>query len=161
MSDAVFGIMVNMKQNGFTVIELLLVIVLLGVGSWLFFNEKATIDATARDNQRKVAINAMYYGLEEYFYAKNGYYPASIDSKTNQQAAITKINVLATHCAVQWSVKILTPRLIAITRNNQLVIIRDWAAILERLNGIIKNRYLVFWISNIAKAIGCFVALGT
>ena len=74
--------MVNMKQNGFTVIELLLVIVLLGVGSWLFFNEKATIDATARDNQRKVAINAMYYGLEEYFYAKNGYYPASIDSKT-------------------------------------------------------------------------------
>ena len=82
MSDAVFGIMVNMKQNGFTVIELLLVIVLLGVGSWLFFNEKATIDATARDNQRKVAINAMYYGLEEYFYAKNGYYPASIDSKT-------------------------------------------------------------------------------
>ena len=82
MSDAVFGIMVNMKQNGFTVIELLLVIVLLGVGSWLFFNEKATIDATARDNQRKVAINAMHYGLEEYFYAKNGYYPASIDSKT-------------------------------------------------------------------------------
>ena len=82
MSDAVFGIMVSMKQNGFTVIELLLVIVLLGVGSWLFFNEKATIDATARDNQRKVAINAMYYGLEEYFYAKNGYYPASIDSKT-------------------------------------------------------------------------------
>ena len=74
--------MVSMKQNGFTVIELLLVIVLLGVGSWLFFNEKATIDATARDNQRKVAINAMYYGLEEYFYAKNGYYPASIDSKT-------------------------------------------------------------------------------
>jgi prepilin-type N-terminal cleavage/methylation domain-containing protein len=82
MSDAVFGIMVSMKQNGFTVIELLLVIVLLGVGSWLFFNEKATIDATARDNQRKVAINAMYYGLEEYFYAKNGYYPALIDSKT-------------------------------------------------------------------------------
>ena len=35
--------------------------------------------------------------------------------------------------------KILTPRLIAITRNNQLVIIRDWAAILERLNGIIKK----------------------
>ena len=73
--------MVNMKQNGFTVIELLLVIVLLGVGSWLFFNEKATIDATARDNQRKVAINAMYYGLEEYFYAKNGYYPASKGKK--------------------------------------------------------------------------------
>ena len=56
MSDAVFGIMVSMKQNGFTVIELLLVIVLLGVGSWLFFNEKATIDATARVADRKSVV---------------------------------------------------------------------------------------------------------
>ena len=86
---------------------------------------------------------------------------AAAATSTNQQVAITKIDALATRYAVQWSVKILTPRLIAITRNNQLVIIRNWAAILERLNGIIKNRYLVFWISNIAKAIGCFVALGT
>ena len=67
-----------MKRNGFTVIELLLVIVLLSTGSWLFFSEKATVDASARDKQRKTAINAMYYGLEEYFYAKNGYSPASI-----------------------------------------------------------------------------------
>ena len=72
----------NMKRNGFTVIELLVLIVLLCVGGWLFFSEKAKIDATTHDEERKVAINAMYYSLEEYYYAKNGYYPQAIDSKT-------------------------------------------------------------------------------
>lgn len=71
-----------MKQRGFTVIELLVVIVILAVGGWLFFSEKARIDSVERDNTRKVAINAMYYNLEEVYYSKNGYYPASIDSKT-------------------------------------------------------------------------------
>ena len=71
-----------MKRNGFTVIELLVVIAVLGVGCWLFFSEKMKLDAVQRDNQRKVAINAMYYSLEEYYYAKFGYYPQTIDSKT-------------------------------------------------------------------------------
>ena len=69
-------------QKGFTVVELLVVIVLLAISSWLFFSEKARIDAVQRDSTRKVAINAMYYNLEEVFYEKNRYYPASIDSKT-------------------------------------------------------------------------------
>lgn len=71
-----------MKQRGFTVIELLVVIVILIVGGWLFFSEKARVDSITRDNTRKVAINAMYYNLEEVYYPKNGYYPSSIDSKT-------------------------------------------------------------------------------
>jgi hypothetical protein len=33
-----------------------------------------------RDEQRKVAINAMYYALEEGFYEENGYYPESIEN---------------------------------------------------------------------------------
>lgn len=70
-----------MKRNGFTVIELLVVIVLLGVGCWLFFSEKSKLDGTQADSERKVAINSMYYSLEEYYYAKNGYYPQTIDSK--------------------------------------------------------------------------------
>lgn len=71
-----------MKQRGFTVIELLVVIVILGVGSWLFFSEKARIDSVGRDATRKTAVNAMYYNLEEVFFVKNGFYPSSIDSKT-------------------------------------------------------------------------------
>lgn len=70
------------KSSGFTVIELLVVIVVLGVGVWLFFNEKATVMAVQHDSQRKIAINAMYYSLEEVFYDKNHYYPQTIDSKT-------------------------------------------------------------------------------
>lgn len=71
----------EMKRKGFTVIELLVVIVLLGVGGWLFFSEKARTDAMQRDADRKVAINAMYYDLEEVYYRKYGYYPSSISSK--------------------------------------------------------------------------------
>ena len=71
-----------MKRHGFTVVELLVAIVLLVAGGWLFFTEKASIDAVQRDAARKIAINAMYYNLEEVFYEKNTYYPITIDSKT-------------------------------------------------------------------------------
>ncbi len=71
-----------MKRRGFTVIELLVVIVVLSIGSWLFFTERATVNAEQRDNTRKTAINAMYYNLEEVYFETNGYYPQSIDSKT-------------------------------------------------------------------------------
>ena len=70
-----------MKRHGFTVVELLVAIVLLVAGGWLFFTEKASIDAVQRDAARKIAINAMYYNLEEVFYEKNTYYPITIDSK--------------------------------------------------------------------------------
>lgn len=71
-----------MKRRGFTVIELLVVIVILAVGSWLFFTEKARVDSVQRDAARKIAINSMYYSLEEVYYEKNGFYPVAIDSKT-------------------------------------------------------------------------------
>lgn len=70
------------KSSGFTVIELLIVIVVMAVGVWLFFSEKTTVEAVQRDSQRKTAINAIYYSLEEVFYDKNHYYPQAIDSKT-------------------------------------------------------------------------------
>lgn len=69
-------------KRGFTVIELLVIIAVLCVGGWLYVSERSTADATQRDSARKVAINAMYYNLEEVFYPKNNYYPQTIDSKT-------------------------------------------------------------------------------
>lgn len=71
-----------MKQRGFTVIELIVLIAVLGVGAWLFFSERATVNAVGRDVVRKTAINAMYYNLEEVYFEANEYYPQSIDSKT-------------------------------------------------------------------------------
>ena len=70
------------RSKGFTVIEIMVVIVFLGVATTLLLIQKDNLAATARDDQRKTAINAMYYNLEEVFFEKNGYYPAKIDSKT-------------------------------------------------------------------------------
>lgn len=47
----------------------------------LFFVQKSNIDAMDRDEDRKTAINAMYYALEESFYKDNKYYPESISEK--------------------------------------------------------------------------------
>ena len=71
-----------MKQmsKGFTVIEIIFVALIAGFAGILFFVQKDDMQTIANDNTRKTAINAMYYSLEEVFYAKNGYYPQSISS---------------------------------------------------------------------------------
>jgi hypothetical protein len=56
--------------------------VVLIAASFLFFIQKNNVEMTARDDERKTAINAMYYSLEEVFYEKNNYYPAYIDKDT-------------------------------------------------------------------------------
>jgi type II secretory pathway pseudopilin PulG len=68
------------QSDGFTIIEILFVVILLGTASTLFFIQKNDLSILARDNQRKVAINSMYYGLEEVFYTNNKYYPQTINS---------------------------------------------------------------------------------
>lgn len=70
------------RQSGFTVIELVIIILLLGVASALFFMQKNNIEIVAKNNTRKTAVNAMYYSLEEFFYPQNNYYPQAI-SKDN------------------------------------------------------------------------------
>lgn len=70
-----------MKQRaGFTVIELMLAIVVIGVIAILLFVQKNTLDQTTRDNQRKTAINAMYYSLENSYYAQHKSYPNHLNS---------------------------------------------------------------------------------
>ena len=66
------------KKSGFTVLELVVVIIFATLLLILFFVQKANMDAMTRDEKRKEAINAMYYALEEGFYAENGYYPETI-----------------------------------------------------------------------------------
>lgn len=70
------------KKSGFTLIELIIVVVFASLALILFFVQKVNVDAMSRDEHRKIAINAMYYGLEEGYFAKNGYYPETI-SETN------------------------------------------------------------------------------
>ncbi len=69
------------RSHGFTLIELLVVIIFISLSAGILFYQMANIEASQRDNDRKTAINAMYYNLEEVFYEKNGYYPNTVDSK--------------------------------------------------------------------------------
>ena len=69
------------KKNGFTVLELIIVLAFAGLVFVVFFLQKTNVDAMDRDDKRKTAINAMYYALEEGFFAENGYYPESISEE--------------------------------------------------------------------------------
>lgn len=70
-----------MKKQGFTILEISIVAVFAGLLLILFLVQKSNIDAMERDEDRKIAINAMYYALEESFYSQNGYYPESISEQ--------------------------------------------------------------------------------
>jgi|JRYK01.1.fsa_nt_gb type II secretory pathway pseudopilin PulG len=69
-----------MKRNaGFTVIELFSALVVVLVIASLVIVQKNTIDATRRDQDRKTAVNAMYYGLKNAFFLQNNHYPTQIN----------------------------------------------------------------------------------
>ncbi len=70
-----------LRTRGFTVIELIVLIILLFAIGLVVFIQVQDIRASERDNQRKSDINAIYYGLEEVFYEKNNYYPERISAK--------------------------------------------------------------------------------
>ncbi|HMS92881.1 MAG TPA: type II secretion system protein [Candidatus Saccharibacteria bacterium] len=69
-------------RTGFTVIELLFVVVIFAAASIIFFVQKNNIEVTARDTQRKTAINAMYLSLEEVYFKKHGSYPRELSKDT-------------------------------------------------------------------------------
>ena len=68
------------KKNGFTVIEIILCIAFVAIFVVLFFLQKVNTEAMSRDEQRKSAINAMYYALEEGYYVENEGYPENIEN---------------------------------------------------------------------------------
>lgn len=68
------------KSHGFTVIELIFIIALIGAASILFFIQKNNLEVAGRDETRKTAINAMYYSIEEVYFKTNRFYPRTINS---------------------------------------------------------------------------------
>lgn len=72
----------NTENQGFTVIELIFVVVLVLAASILFFIQKNNLEVAARDNERKTAINAIYYSLEEVYFKEHGAYPRTVDADT-------------------------------------------------------------------------------
>ena len=71
-----------MKQRGFTVIELVVVVAFLCAIAAVAWTQIKTLNSMHRDDTRRTAINAMYYSLEDVYYQKNKSYPRTIDEKT-------------------------------------------------------------------------------
>lgn len=69
------------SHQGFTVVELLIVVAILAAASVLFFIQKSGIESAARDESRKTSINAIHYALEEVYFVKNQSYPRSVSSE--------------------------------------------------------------------------------
>ncbi|MEO5691420.1 MAG: prepilin-type N-terminal cleavage/methylation domain-containing protein [Candidatus Saccharimonadales bacterium] len=69
------------KQSGFTVIELLVVVIVFVLAGMFFLQQKSQIERVDRDRQRKTSINAFHYSLQEVYYKQKGSYPKAIDEK--------------------------------------------------------------------------------
>jgi len=66
------------KQKGFTIVELLIVIVVIGILATLVIVTFSGIQKKARDSQRQTDINALASHISAY-YADKGYYPTITD----------------------------------------------------------------------------------
>ena len=69
------------RSAGFTVIELIIVIVIATIAGTLFFYQKNNLQTADQDEKKKIAVNAIYYNLEEVFYPKNNFYPQTLNEK--------------------------------------------------------------------------------
>ena len=69
------------KQGGFTLLELLIVIVIIGILALLIIPNITSAPKKARDTKRKTDITTVRKGLEEYF-VDNNVYPASSGTVT-------------------------------------------------------------------------------
>jgi len=66
------------RQRGFTVLELIIAIVFVLAAGTVFYIQKRDLEVQARDSDRKTAINAIYYNLEDVYYAANKAYPQKL-----------------------------------------------------------------------------------
>ena len=69
------------RQSGFTIVELLIVIIIIGILATLVIVQFTNQQKKARDTQRKTDIGAVETHLEAY-YASNGVYPSYTDLNT-------------------------------------------------------------------------------
>jgi type II secretory pathway pseudopilin PulG len=70
------------REDGFTVVELIIFFVILAVLTVFFVVQKMDLDASYTDQTRKTAINAMYYSLNDVYFKENGHFPLAIDENT-------------------------------------------------------------------------------
>ena len=77
------------KQGGFTLLELLIVIVIIGILALLIIPNITSAPKKARDTKRKTDITTVRKGLEEYF-VNNNVYPTLLTDLQSGSAPIIK-----------------------------------------------------------------------
>jgi prepilin-type N-terminal cleavage/methylation domain-containing protein len=77
------------NSKGFTIVELLIVIVVIGILAALVIVQFTNVQARARDAERKSDIRALQSKVAEY-YALNGYYPTALSQISNLPADACK-----------------------------------------------------------------------
>lgn len=85
----------NTNQKGFTIVELLIVIVVIGILAMLVLNTFSGVQQKARDTERQTDATSVAKQLEAYF-AQNGGYPLTTQfvSGANDAAKITAATTL-------------------------------------------------------------------
>ena len=76
-------------DRGFTLLELLIVIVIIGILALLIIPNITSAPKKARDTQRKTDLKAVQKGLEEYF-VSNNVYPNDLPTLTTSNPPILK-----------------------------------------------------------------------
>ncbi|MHB1865251.1 MAG: type II secretion system protein [Candidatus Saccharimonadales bacterium] len=84
---------ITKKQNGFTVIELIIVIVVVGILAAIVISTYSGIQVKQRNSKRETDIQALQTQLES-FYSQNGYYPSlkDINSASWRAKNMTNLN---------------------------------------------------------------------
>jgi len=77
------------KESGFTLLELLIVIVVIGILALLIIPNLTSAPKKARDTQRKTDLRAVQKGLEEYFVSYSTY-PSALSALTVGNPPIMK-----------------------------------------------------------------------
>lgn len=87
---------IKVKQQGFTIVELLIVIVVIGILATLVIVTFTGVQKKARDSQRQTDIGAIYSHLEAY-YAEAAQYPtlANMNDATWRAANVKGLDVEA------------------------------------------------------------------
>ncbi|HSX47294.1 MAG TPA: prepilin-type N-terminal cleavage/methylation domain-containing protein [Patescibacteria group bacterium] len=66
------------REQGFTIVELLIVIVVIGILALLVITTYAGIQSKARDSKRQTDLKSLQTQIEAFF-SQNGYYPSNAD----------------------------------------------------------------------------------
>lgn len=83
-------ISLSKRKDGFTIVELLIVIVVIGILAGLVITTYNGIQQKARNTERQTDLKAVQGQLEAY-YAQNGRYPSTADLGSNSDSNVTFI----------------------------------------------------------------------